>query len=130
VIAEPDLTLSEWVVPGVVGGIGASMAIPTSANAVVGAVSIEAVGKAAGANGLLRELGGVFGIAVAVAVFAAAGTYASPDGFTEGFSVAIGVAAALSLIGALAALAVPGRPAATDEAPIDTIPAIDPGGSS
>jgi EmrB/QacA subfamily drug resistance transporter len=130
VIAEPDLTLSEWVVPGVVGGIGASMAIPTSANAVVGAVSIEAVGKAAGANGLLRELGGVFGIAVAVAVFAAAGTYASPDGFTEGFSVAIGVAAALSLIGALAALAVPGRPAATDEAPIDTIPAIEPEGSS
>jgi EmrB/QacA subfamily drug resistance transporter len=130
VIAEPDLTLSEWVVPGVVGGIGASMAIPTSANAVVGAVSIEAVGKAAGANGLLRELGGVFGIAVAVAVFAAAGTYASPDGFTEGFSVAIGVAAALSFIGALAALAVPGRPAATDEAPIDTIPAIEPEGSS
>jgi EmrB/QacA subfamily drug resistance transporter len=130
VIAEPDLTLSEWVVPGVVGGIGASMAIPTSANAVVGAVSIEAVGKAAGANGLLRELGGVFGIAVAVAVFAAAGTYASPDGFTEGFSVAIGVAAALSLIGALAALAVPGQPAATDEAPIDTIPAIEPEGSS
>jgi EmrB/QacA subfamily drug resistance transporter len=126
VIAEPDLTLLEWVVPGVVGGIGASMAIPTSANAVVGAVSIEAVGKAAGANGLLRELGGVFGIAVAVAVFAAAGTYASPDGFTEGFSVAIGVAAALSLIGALAALAVPGQPAATDEAPIDTIPAIEP----
>jgi hypothetical protein len=40
------------------------------------------------------------------------------------------VAAALSLIGALAALAVPGRPAATDEAPIDTIPAIEPEGSS
>jgi len=129
-IAEPDLTLAEWVVPGIVGGIGASMAIPTSANAVIGAVSIEAVGKAAGANGLLRELGGVFGIAVAVAVFAGSGTYASADGFTEGFSVAIGVAAALSLIGALASLALPGRPAATDEAPIDAIPATETEGSS
>jgi EmrB/QacA subfamily drug resistance transporter len=129
VIAEPDLTLAEWVVPGIVGGIGASMAIPTSANAVVGAVSIEVVGKAAGANGLLRELGGVFGIAVAVAVFAGVGTYVSPDAFTEGFSVAIGVAAGLSLLGAIAGLAMPGRPQATEAAPIGAVPAVETEGT-
>jgi hypothetical protein len=65
------------------------------ANAVVGAVATVAVGKAAGANGLLRELGGVFGVALAVTVFAGAGGYASPEAFTEGFAAAIGVAAAM-----------------------------------
>ena len=42
-----------------------------------------AIGKAAGVNSTLRELGGVFGIAVAVAVFAAAGGYAAA--FSDGF---------------------------------------------
>ena len=37
----------------------------------------DALGKAAGANSMMRELGGVFGIAVVVAVFAGAGSYAS-----------------------------------------------------
>jgi hypothetical protein len=50
----------------------------------------------------MRELGGVFGIAVAVAVFAGAGSYASPQAFTDGFAPAVGVAAALALIGAVA----------------------------
>ena len=39
------------------------------------AISLAEVGKAAGANSMMRELGGVFGIAVAVAVFGAAGGY-------------------------------------------------------
>ena len=48
----------------------------------------------------MRELGGVFGIAIAVAVFAGAGSYASPQAFTDGFGPApVGVAAALALVG-------------------------------
>ena len=108
-IAEPGLAFTEMLAPSIVTGLGASAAIPTSANAVVGAVSMEAVGKAAGANGMLRELGGVFGIAVAVAVFAGAGTYASAQAFSDGFAAAIGVAAGLSLAGAAAGLALPTR---------------------
>ena len=65
--------------------------------------------KAAGAKSMMRELGGVFGIAIAVAVFAGAGSYASPAGFTDGFSPAMGVAAALALVGVIAGLALPGR---------------------
>jgi hypothetical protein len=76
---------------------------------VVGAVSVGAVGKAAGANGMLRELGGVFGIAVAVAVFAGLGSYASAEAFSDGFAPAIGVAAGLSLAGAITGLALPAR---------------------
>ena len=85
------------------------MAIPAAQNSVVASVADSAIGKAAGANSMMRELGGVFGVAIAVAVFAAAGSYASPSAFVDGFRPAIGVAAALALIGAAAGLALPGR---------------------
>jgi EmrB/QacA subfamily drug resistance transporter len=119
-IAEPGLAYAELVVPSIVAGIGASLAIPPTASAVVGAVTQDAVGKAAGANGMLRELGGVFGIAIAVAVFTGAGGYASAQAFTDGFVAAIAVAGALSFAGALAGLALPGRPHAR------RAPAADP----
>jgi EmrB/QacA subfamily drug resistance transporter len=124
-LAEPDVGFGPLVVPSIVTGIGASMAIPTSANAVVGAFGMESVGKAAGANGLLRELGGVFGIAVAVAVFAGAGSYASAEAFTDGFAPAMGVAAALSLVGAITGLALPGRRRASEEGATHAEPVIE-----
>jgi EmrB/QacA subfamily drug resistance transporter len=108
-IAGPDLSYSELVVPMVIAGVGISMAIPSAQNSVLGSVSEEAVGKAAGTNSVMRELGGVFGIAVAVAVFAGAGSYASPQAFTDGFTPAIGVAAALALVGAIAGGFLPGH---------------------
>jgi len=101
-IASPDLGYSELVVPMVVAGIGISMAIPSAQNSVLGSVADDAIGKAAGTNSVMRELGGVFGIAVAVAVFAGAGSYASPRAFTDGFAPAVAVAAGLALIGAVA----------------------------
>jgi EmrB/QacA subfamily drug resistance transporter len=108
-IAGPDLSYSELVVPMVVAGVGISMAIPAAQNSVLGSVAEEAVGKAAGTNSVMRELGGVFGIAVAVAVFAGAGSYASPQAFTDGFVPAVGVAAALALVGAIAGSFLPGH---------------------
>jgi hypothetical protein len=60
-------------------------------------------------NSMMRELGGVFGIALVVAVLAATGGYASAQAFTDGFGPAIGVSAGLALAGALAALALPSR---------------------
>jgi EmrB/QacA subfamily drug resistance transporter len=112
-IAGPGLAYGEMIAPLVVAGIGASMAIPPAASSVVGAVNQEEVGKAAGANSMLRELGGVFGIAILVAVFAGAGSYASPDAFSDGFAAAIAVSAALSAVGAIAGLGLPGRARAT-----------------
>jgi EmrB/QacA subfamily drug resistance transporter len=108
-IAEPGLAYGEIIAPLVVAGIGASMAIPPAASSVVGAVAQEEVGKAAGANSMLRELGGVFGIAILVTVFAGAGSYASAEAFSDGFAPAIAVSAALSLIGAIAGSGLPGR---------------------
>jgi EmrB/QacA subfamily drug resistance transporter len=123
-IAEPGLAYSELVVPFVVAGIGVSMAIPAAQNSVLGSVSMEAVGKAAGVNSTMRELGGVFGIAITVAVFAGAGSYVSPEAFTDGFAPAIGVTAALSLIGAIAGTLLPGR-GAGDAIPAQAVPAVE-----
>jgi EmrB/QacA subfamily drug resistance transporter len=120
-IAEPGLAYSQMLAPFIVSGVGVSMAIPAAQNSVVGSIGDDAIGKAAGANSMMRELGGVFGIAVAVAVFASAGSYASPAAFTDGFGPAIGVAAALSLAGAVAGLALPGRRRARAAAPIGTL---------
>ena len=117
-IAGPDVTYGQILVPFIVAGVGVSMAIPAAQNAVVGAVAADAIGKAAGVNSMMRELGGVFGIAVAVAVFAAAGSYASPAAFTDGFTPAIILAAGLSVAGAAAGLALPGRRGAPLPAPI------------
>jgi EmrB/QacA subfamily drug resistance transporter len=122
-IAAPDLVYPQIVVPLVVSGIGNSMAIPAVQNAIIGAVAPGEVGKASGANSMVQELGGVFGVAIVVAVFAAAGSYLSAQSFTDGFAPAIGVCAALSLVGALAGIGIPGRPKATeanltDEGPV------------
>ncbi len=108
-IADAGLTYSEFVVPAVIAGAGVSMAIPSAQNSVVGSVAHDDVGKAAGANSMMRELGGVFGIAVAVAVFAGAGSFATPAGFLDGFAPAMAVLAAFSAAGAIVALALPGR---------------------
>jgi MFS family permease len=108
-IAKPGLAYSHMLAPFIIAGVGVSMAIPSAQNSVVGSVASEALGKAAGVNSMMRELGGVFGIAVAVAVFAATGGYASAQAFTDGFGPAIGVSAGLALAGALAAVALPSR---------------------
>ena len=111
-IAEPGMAYSQMLAPFIVGGVGVSMAIPAAQNSVLGSVAEGALGKAAGTNSMMRELGGVFGVAVVVAVFAGAGSYASAQAFTDGFTPAILVAAGLALAGAAAGLALPGRRAA------------------
>jgi EmrB/QacA subfamily drug resistance transporter len=108
-IAGPGLSYSQLLAPFIVAGVGVSMAIPAAQNSVVGSVGMDAIGKAAGANAMMRELGGVFGIAVTVAVFAGTGGYVSAQAFTDGFGPAIGLAAGLALVGAVAGLALPGH---------------------
>jgi sugar phosphate permease len=106
-IAEPGLRYSELILLFVIAGVGVSMAIPAAQNSMVGSVADGELGKAAGTNSMVHELGGVFGIAALVAVFAGAGSFASPEAFLDGFAPAIAVGALLSLAGALAAVALP-----------------------
>jgi hypothetical protein len=74
---------------------------------------------------MARELGGVFGIAVLVAVFAAAGSYASPAAFVDGFTPAIATGAGLSLLGAVVGLGLPaGRRSAREAEGVAAEPAL------
>jgi EmrB/QacA subfamily drug resistance transporter len=129
-IADPSLSYSQLLAPFVVAGVGISMAIPAAQNSVVGSVAMDAIGKAAGTNSMMRELGGVFGIAVVVAVFAGTGSYASANAFTDGFGPAIGVAAVLGLAGAAAGLALPGRRRIDPRQPQPAVPAMIADGGS
>jgi EmrB/QacA subfamily drug resistance transporter len=108
-IAKPGMGYAELGVALVVAGVGISMCFPTVANAVVSSVPIDEAGVASGTNSTLRELGGVFGIAVLAAVFAHDGVYASPQVFVDRFSHALWVGAALSAVGIVAAVLAPGR---------------------
>jgi EmrB/QacA subfamily drug resistance transporter len=113
-IAEPGMAYGLMVGPLVIAGAGISTAIPASQNAVMNAVAPGDLGKASGAYMTGRQLGGVFGLAIAVAVFAGSGSYVSPAAFADGFGPALAVAGAFSAVGALIALALPRRAAAVD----------------
>jgi len=108
-VATPDVAYSSLVVPLILTGSGVSMAMPAAQNAVLSSVARAEVGKASGTFNMLRFLGGAFGIAIAVTVFASAGGFGSAQTFSVGFTSAIGVSAALSLVGAVAGLGLPGR---------------------
>jgi hypothetical protein len=86
-----------------------AMCFPTVASAVVSSVPSKEAGVAAGTNNALRQLGGVVGVAVVAAVFAANDSYATTQTFLDGFTPALWVAASLSLLGVTAALLSPAK---------------------
>ncbi|MBV8509150.1 MAG: DHA2 family efflux MFS transporter permease subunit [Xanthobacteraceae bacterium] len=102
VIATPDVAYSKLILPLILTGSGVSLAMPAAQNAILSSVAKPEIGKAAGIYNMIRFLGGVCGIAVAGAVFVVHGSLASPQAFAAGFIAAMQVAAALSLLGALA----------------------------
>jgi EmrB/QacA subfamily drug resistance transporter len=126
-VAAPDVAYWQLLAPLVVSGAGFAIAIPAIQSAVIGSVEPRHIGKASGTLSTLRQLGGVFGVAVLAAVFAGAGSYASPQAFSDGFVAASVASCALALAGALAGIALPGRqrrsaatrrPSATSAAPM------------
>jgi EmrB/QacA subfamily drug resistance transporter len=108
-IAGPGMAYWTMIPPLVIAGAGISAAIPASQNAVMNAVPFGDLGKASGAYMTARQLGGVFGLAIAATVFAGSGGYVSAADFADGFAPALAISAAFSAAGALAALALPAR---------------------
>ncbi|HZC61186.1 MAG TPA: DHA2 family efflux MFS transporter permease subunit [Streptosporangiaceae bacterium] len=106
-VAEPGVSYATLVAPLIIAGVGVSMCFPTVANAVTSSVPPADVGVAAGTNNALNALGGVFGVAILAAVFAAHGSYASPASFIEGFRPAEWTAAAVAAAGVIAAVLAP-----------------------
>ncbi|MFI6044698.1 MFS transporter [Nocardia sp. NPDC051321] len=116
-IAQPDMGYLQMGFALGVAGIGISLCFPTVANAVVGSVPPGEIGMASGANNSIRQLGGVFGVAVLATVFAHPDVYTSPTVFVERFSDAVWIGAAFSAIGIIPAICMPMRKKARQRAP-------------
>ena len=115
-ITTPTVEYLTLVPAFVLAGAGMGLFFAPIANVVLSAVRPEEEGKASGANNAIRELGGVFGVAVLAAVFTANGSYISPTAFVDGLIPAMQLGAVVVGLGALAAVALPGRARATDAA--------------
>jgi EmrB/QacA subfamily drug resistance transporter len=108
-ISSPSTPYWHLVVPFMVSGIGMAMFWAPVANVVLSAVRPEEEGQASGAQNAIRELGGVFGVAVLASVFTSYGGYRTPDTFVSGMNAAVWVGAAVVVVGAVAAFAIPRR---------------------
>jgi MFS family permease len=108
-VSTPTTPYAELIGPFIVDGVGMALFFAPVANVVLSAVRPEEEGKSSGANNAIRELGGVFGVAVLAAIFAHAGGYRTPDTFVHGMNTAVYVGAAVVALGALAAFAIPRR---------------------
>src|SRR5438874_933763 len=100
----------DLVVPFALSGFGMSLFFAPVANVVLSSVRPQDEGKASGATNAIRELGGVFGVAVLASVFAQAGGYRTPETFVHGTTTAVYIGGALVAVGAVAAALIKGRP--------------------
>ena len=108
-VNNADIPYSHLVGPFMLSGAGMALFFAPVANVVLSSVRPEHEGKASGANNAIRELGGVFGVAVLAAVFSHVGGYQSGEAFTNGTTTAVWVGASLVLLGAVAAAMIPRR---------------------
>ncbi len=108
-VVTPTVPYETLVIPFVLAGIGMGLFFAPIANVVLSAVRPEEEGKASGATNTIREVGGVFGVAVLAAVFSANGDYTTPSAYVAGLQPAIAIGAIVVGLGALAALFIPAR---------------------
>jgi EmrB/QacA subfamily drug resistance transporter len=111
-VSTPTTAYSELVAPFVLSGMGMGLFFAPVANVVLSSVRPEQEGKASGATNAIRELGGVFGVAVLAAVFSHVGGYQSGTAFVNGTTTAVYVGGAIVALGAVAAALIKRRPAA------------------
>jgi MFS family permease len=104
IIARRDVAFGEMAPLLTIAGVGTSMVFPAVANEVMTSIGPNEAGIASGTNSALRELGGVFGVAVLASVFSRPGVYSSPEVFVAGFRSALWIAVAFSAAGILLAL--------------------------
>src|SRR5215472_12145449 len=116
-IASPTVAYAAMVPAFVVSGTGMSLFFAPVANVLLRSVRPDQEGIASGANNAIRELGGVFGIAVLGAVFSAHGSYATGSAFVAGLTPAVWVGAAAVAAAAGAALLLPRARRATAGVP-------------
>ncbi|HKI22104.1 MAG TPA: DHA2 family efflux MFS transporter permease subunit [Gaiellaceae bacterium] len=108
-VSTPTVPYTQLVIPFILSGTGMAMFFAPVANVVLSAVRPEEEGKASGTNNAIREVGGVFGVAVLASVFASYGGYGTPQSFVDGLTPAIWVGAIVVGAGSLISLLIPRR---------------------
>jgi EmrB/QacA subfamily drug resistance transporter len=108
-VSTPTVDYLTLVPAFVVAGVGMALFFAPVANVVLSAVRPEEEGQASGANNAIRELGGVFGVAVLASVFSSYGGYESGLAFVDGLVPAVWAGAAVVALGAVAAFLIPRR---------------------
>ncbi len=108
-VLAADVEYSALVIPFLLAGVGMGLVFAPMATAVLANMPGDDHAKASGANSTLREVGGALGVAVLASVFAASGSYATPQTVVDGMTSAAWVGAAVLAAGALVALFVPGK---------------------
>jgi len=127
-IASPTTEYLLFVPGFILAGTGMSLFFAPTANLVLSAVRPAEEGRASGANNTIREVGGVFGVAVLASVFSANGSYASPQAFVDGMVPAVWVGAAVVAVAAVVALAIPARRRTRADQPAERPVVVDPRG--
>jgi EmrB/QacA subfamily drug resistance transporter len=108
-VSTPTVEYLLMVPAFVIAGTGMSLFFAPTANVVLSSVAPAEEGRASGANNTIREIGGVFGVAVLASVFSANGGYTSPQAFVDGMVPAVWVGAGVLAIAVVAALFVPAK---------------------
>jgi EmrB/QacA subfamily drug resistance transporter len=108
-VGSPTTPYADFVGPFVISGMGMALFFGAVANVVLSSVKPAEEGQASGANNAIRELGGVFGVAVLASIFSQYGGYQSGQTFVDGLNPAIWVGAVIVGLGAVAALMIPRR---------------------
>jgi EmrB/QacA subfamily drug resistance transporter len=103
-IATATVPYGALVGPFVMAGVGLGLFFAPVANVVLGSVAHDEEGQASGANNAIRELGGVFGVAVLASIFTHYGSYHTPHTFVNGLTPAVFIGAGIVALGAISAL--------------------------
>ena len=123
ITADPATEYLTLVPSFVMAGAGMALVFAPASEILLGSVAERYAGKASGAANAIRELGGVFGVAILASVFASNGSYASPEAFADGLEPALWVGAGLLAAGALFALAIPARARTAPASALELTPA-------
>jgi MFS family permease len=125
-VSSPTVSYTH-LVPGLaISGFGMALFFAPVANLVLSSVRHEEQGIASGAHNAIRELGGVFGVAVLASVFAHYGGYQSAQAFTDGVVPAVKLGALIVALGGVAALLIPRTPVSSPEPESITLNDLEP----
>ncbi|HEX7525969.1 MAG TPA: DHA2 family efflux MFS transporter permease subunit, partial [Gaiellaceae bacterium] len=108
-VSTPTTPYIDLVAPFALSGIGMGLFFAPIANLILSSVRGEEEGQASGANNAVRELGGVFGVAILASVFSHYGGYTSGPAFVDGLTPAVYAGAAVVALGSLAMFAIKRR---------------------